>query len=105
MGFSTDDKRIPLAFSIAEERGLSYRFITDETDTDTHPNTVDIRMTCLNGRTFSVRGESLGGGKVRISRIDHIDVDFPVSTAHSSSSTTTAWASWPISPAASAKGM
>ena len=30
----------------------------------------------LNGRTYSVRGESLGGGKVRISRIDHIDVDF-----------------------------
>ena len=58
MGFSTDDKRIPLAFSIAEERGLSYRFITDETDTDTHPNTVDIRMTCLNGRIFSVRGEN-----------------------------------------------
>lgn len=76
MGFSTDDRRIPLACSVAEERGLSYRFITDDTDSDTHPNTVDIRITCLNGRTYSVRGESLGGGKVRISRIDHIDVDF-----------------------------
>lgn len=76
MGFSTDDRRIPLACSVAEERGLSYRFITDDTDSDTHPNTVDIRVTCLNGRTYSVRGESLGGGKVRISRIDHIDVDF-----------------------------
>ena len=53
------------------------RFITDDTDSDTHPNTVDIRVTCLNGRTYSVRGEiPWVGGKVRISRIDHIDVDF-----------------------------
>ena len=105
MGFSKDDRRIPLACSVAEERGLSYRFITDDTDSDTHPNTVDIRITCLNGRTYSVRGESLGGGKVRISRIDHIDVDFSASTAHSSSYTATAWVSWPISPAVSAKDM
>ena len=76
MGFSTDDRRIPDACSIAEERGLSYRFVTDENDPDTHPNTVDIRITGTDGRVFSVRGESLGGGKVRISRINHIDVDF-----------------------------
>lgn len=76
MGFSTDDRRIPDAFSIADQRGLSYRFLTDETNPDTHPNTVDIRITCSGGRTFSVRGESLGGGKIRISRINHIEVDF-----------------------------
>ena len=76
MGFKTDDRRIRDSFSIAQQRGLRYSFLTNEKDKDVHPNTVDIRMTCLNGRTFSVRGESLGGGKVRISRIDHIDVDF-----------------------------
>ena len=33
-------------------------------------------MTGKNGFALSVRGESLGGGKVRISRINGVDVDF-----------------------------
>lgn len=76
MGFSTDDRRIPKAFSIAEKRGISYRFIEADPDPDMHPNTVDIHITCASGRSYTVRGESLGGGKMRISRINHIDVDF-----------------------------
>ena len=76
MGFSTDDRRIPLACSVAEERGLSYRFITDDTDSDTHPNTVDIRMVNDRSQEMTVRGESLGGGKVRIVKINQVDVDF-----------------------------
>lgn len=76
MGFSTDDKRLPEAFSIADRKGLVYHFIPAEPDPDLHPNTVDISAVCASGRTFSVRGESLGGGKMRISRINHIEVDF-----------------------------
>ena len=76
MGFFPDDRRIPEAFSIARQRGLSYQFLTAAPDPDIHPNTVDIHGTCQNGRSFSVRGESLGGGKMRISRINHIEVDF-----------------------------
>lgn len=76
MGFAPDDRRIPSAFSIAGERGISYRFIEAGEDPDIHPNTVDIRITCAGGRSYTVRGESLGGGKMRISRINHIDVDF-----------------------------
>ena len=62
MGFTTDDKRIPDSFSIAEEKGLEYHFHINETEEVDHPNTV--------------RGESLGGGKIRISRINQVDVDF-----------------------------
>ena len=29
-----------------------------------------------DGQTLTVRGESLGGGKIRISRINQVDVDF-----------------------------
>lgn len=76
MGFSTDDRRIPEACSIAEQRGISYRFLEAAPDPDMHPNTVDIHITCAGGRSYTVRGESLGGGKIRISRINHIDVDF-----------------------------
>lgn len=76
MGFSTDDPRIPDSFSIADQSGLTYRFIADQTTTEIHPNTVDIRMTDVKGNTRTVRGESLGGGKVRITRIDQVEVDF-----------------------------
>ena len=76
MGFSTDDTRIRNSFSIATERGLSYSFTPCETETDVHPNTVDIRMENAAGQVMTVRGESLGGGKVRIVRINGVAVDF-----------------------------
>lgn len=76
MGFAPDDRRIPRSFEIAEERNLAYSFQTDETNTDVHPNTVDIIMTGANGRKLTVRGESLGGGKAHITGINNVEVDF-----------------------------
>lgn len=76
MGFNTDDIRIRNSFQIAAERGLAYSFIPCESETDIHPNTVDIRMENTRGQVMTVRGESLGGGKVRISRINGVSVDF-----------------------------
>lgn len=76
MGFATDDVRIRDSFEIAEERGIVFRFIPDEKETDIHPNTVDIRMVNDSGAVMTVRGESLGGGKVKIVRINQVQVDF-----------------------------
>ncbi len=76
MGFSTDDIRIRDSFSIAREQGISFAFIPNDRDTDVHPNTVDIRMENEDGRVMTVRGESTGGGKVRIVRINQVQVDF-----------------------------
>ena len=76
MGFSADDTRIRDSFAIATERGLAYSFTPNETETEVHPNTVDIRMENAAGQVMTVRGESLGGGKVRIVRINSVDVDF-----------------------------
>ena len=76
MGFATDDRRIPDSFSIAEKQGLEYHFTANETEEVDHPNTVDIIMTNEEGQTLTVRGESLGGGKIRISRINQVAVDF-----------------------------
>lgn len=76
MGFNTDDIRIRNSFQIAAERGLAYSFTPCESETDIHPNTVDIRMENARGQVMTVRGESLGGGKVRISRINGVSVDF-----------------------------
>ena len=76
MGFTTDDMRIRNSFEIAEERGIVFQFQPNEEETEIHPNTVDIHMVNESGQEMTVRGESLGGGKVRISRINKVKVDF-----------------------------
>ncbi|MBQ5950633.1 MAG: L-serine ammonia-lyase, iron-sulfur-dependent subunit beta [Lachnospiraceae bacterium] len=77
LGFAPDDLRIRESFAIAKQRGIAFRFETaEDDDPDIHPNTADIRMTCRNGRVRTVRGVSVGGGKVRIVRIDGIHVRF-----------------------------
>ena len=76
MGFDTDDMRIRDSFRIAEEKGIAFCFVPNEEETDVHPNTVDIHMVNAAGQEMTVRGESLGGGKARISRINGVDVDF-----------------------------
>ena len=75
LGFDTDDERIRDSFQIADERGLAYRFAIAGDDPALHPNTVDIDMVDDTGATAQVRGESLGGGKMRISRINGVGVD------------------------------
>lgn len=76
LGFDTSDGRIRDAFAIADERGIQYRFTLGEDDSVTHPNTADIFLEGENGERQSIRGESVGGGKVRIVRINNIEVDF-----------------------------
>ena len=75
MGFATDDKRIRDAFDIAQQQGLHYEFVIGGENSALHPNTVDIEMTNSEGLRATVRGESLGGGKIRISRINDVSVD------------------------------
>lgn len=76
MGFATDDTRIRDSYEIAEKIGLQFEFIPNEDETEVHPNTVDIAMENAAGQTMTIRGESLGGGKVRIVKINQISVDF-----------------------------
>ncbi len=75
LGYATDDERIRDAYAHADERGLAYSFSPAGDNPAMHPNTVDIRMEDAAGAMLTVRGESLGGGRVRISRIDGVDVD------------------------------
>lgn len=76
MGFATDDERIRDSFEIARARGIEFEFIPNFAETEIHPNTVDVVMTNAAGQTMTIRGESLGGGKVRIVRINNVDVKF-----------------------------
>lgn len=76
LGFYTDDVRIRNSFEIAHECGLEFSFSTNETEMDVHPNTVDIFMENAAGQQMTVRGESLGGGKVQIVQINQVKVQF-----------------------------
>lgn len=76
MGFGTEDERIRDSFEIADKRGISYHFSTDEKNKDVHPNTVLIKLRSGDGQTMEVMGESIGGGNVQITRIDDVDLMF-----------------------------
>ena len=76
LGFETDDPRIRESFRWAQEQGLSYSYTTDEETVPEHPNTVDIEIRGCTGREMCVRGESTGGGKIKITRINGIHVEF-----------------------------
>lgn len=76
LGFDTDDTRIRDSFNLAEQQGIEYSFTPDFDETEIYPNTVDILMKNSSGRELSIRGESLGGGKMRIVRINGVEVDY-----------------------------
>ncbi|MBY4796846.1 L-serine ammonia-lyase, iron-sulfur-dependent, subunit alpha [Collinsella sp. AGMB00827] len=75
LGLNTDDMRIKDAFELAQQAGLSYRIQIGGDNEAFHPNSVGIDVTTTSGSTVQIHGESLGGGRIRISRINDIDVD------------------------------
>lgn len=66
LGLQTDDERIRNAFDIAQKNSMHFEFFVAGDNPSLHPNTVDIEMTNTAGIHATVRGESLGGGKIRI---------------------------------------
>ncbi|WP_282924036.1 L-serine ammonia-lyase, iron-sulfur-dependent subunit beta [Mediterraneibacter massiliensis] len=76
LGFETDDPRIRESFRWAQEQGISYSYTADEENVPEHPNTVDIVLRGCTGKEMCVRGESIGGGKIKITRINGIHVEF-----------------------------
>ena len=76
LGFRSYDKRIRDAFELAKDAGLVVSFTADRETKTPHPNTVDILLEGDDGHTLFVRGESLGGGRVRIVQLNNIFVEF-----------------------------
>lgn len=76
LGFATDDERIRDSFAFAKKHNIDYEYLIDEETKTEHPNTADIAIQCVDGYQLRVRGVSVGGGKVKIVKINHIDVEF-----------------------------
>lgn len=75
MGFSPDDERIRRSLELAEEYGIRYRIRFDKDTPTAHPNTADIVFSDARG-SLSIRGESIGGGKICIRQLDGVEVAF-----------------------------
>lgn len=74
LGLAPDDTRVRDSFALAREAGLAFDFVERGEDARRHPNTVVITMEGTGG-TCVVTGESLGGGRVRLSEINGVAVE------------------------------
>ncbi|MDO5695848.1 MAG: L-serine ammonia-lyase, iron-sulfur-dependent subunit beta [Eubacteriales bacterium] len=76
MGMDPCDEGIRDAMTLADRRGLSYRFTVNTKTQRSHPNTVDICYETANGRHIRVSGRSIGGGCAVITAIGDTVVEF-----------------------------
>lgn len=73
LGLAPDDLRLRRAFEEADRAGLDYAFESVDLGDDAHPNTAVIELSAGDD-TLTVRGASVGGGRVEVTAID----EFPV---------------------------
>lgn len=75
LGMKTDDIRIPEALEIAERDGIEVEF-GEALLKEAHPNTAQLFLTGVSGRTLEIIGQSLGGSRINIAEIDGIETNF-----------------------------
>lgn len=77
LGLAPDDERVRDSFALAEQAGLAFSFspAPKEAGVGRHPNTVTVNMLGRDGRRMSVTGESLGGGRIRISAVNGVSLE------------------------------
>ena len=74
LGYAPDDERLPEALGIAEREGLMLEFAAKDLG-DVHPNTVQFLLG-NNDERAEVTGSSVGGGLVRVFRVDGFELLF-----------------------------
>ena len=74
LGMKPDDLRIPHSFEIAGEMGMDFT-IEPRDLRDAHPNTAQIIMEA-GEKKMTMQAFSIGGGRIRVSKLDGIDVNF-----------------------------
>lgn len=73
LGMKTDDERIRFSLEVAKNEGLTVEIVTGELE-ESHPNTAEITLVSKNGRQVSLRGSSIGGGNILITRVNGMEV-------------------------------
>lgn len=75
MGMKPDDVRIPESLKLAEEAGMKVEFGKIDLE-DRHPNSVQLILEGVNGRSLTVVGESIGGSLINIASVDGLEANF-----------------------------
>ena len=75
LGMKPDDERIPDSFALAEKQGLRFTVGTVALR-NVHPNTALLRVVGASGKKLEVVASSLGGGRIKICRLDGIETNF-----------------------------
>jgi len=75
LGMKPDDCRIADSLEIAAEKGISIEFGKTVLP-EAHPNAAELILTGVGGSELDIVGESVGGGRINIARIDGIETNF-----------------------------
>jgi L-serine dehydratase len=75
LGMKPDDIRVLQSFELAKETGMEFSFYEAKL-AHANPNTVALHMTGESGRELDIVAESVGGGRIRICKIDGLDANF-----------------------------
>lgn len=75
LGMRVDDERLRDSLSMAQEAGLSYEFYPVELS-EAHPNTAFIELWAESGAYISMQAASVGGGMIRVDRMNGLKVSF-----------------------------
>jgi L-serine dehydratase len=75
LGMRPDDVRIPDSLAIAEAKGVEITF-GEAFLKEGHPNSAELILEGISGKVMDIVGESLGGSRINIARIDGIATNF-----------------------------
>ena len=75
LGMRPDNLDIPRSFEIAREQGMEFTFKVVQLR-DAHPNTAVLKVEDANGKKMTVQAVSIGGGRIRVDKINGVDVNF-----------------------------
>lgn len=75
LGMQPDDERVPFAFEEADRAGMAFTF-GEANLKEAHPNSVVLKMTGKSGRELEVIAASLGGGRMKICKLDGMEANF-----------------------------
>lgn len=73
--FKTSDPRLKHSFQFAKKYDIAFEFVPSDLGKQYHPNTVKIMMEKEGRKSMAMTGSSIGGGMVKVVKIDQFDVD------------------------------
>jgi len=75
LGMKPDDRRIPKSLELAKKQHMEVSF-GEAVLKEAHPNSVQLKLTGIDGQQMEIVGESLGGSLINIATIDGLTAHF-----------------------------